>query len=66
MKKGRLLCESMFVEIDEQTLILKIAEKDAFLKKPKHQFICTNEENEFVVPNHYKKGDYFVNLSLFN
>ena len=43
-----------------------MVEKDAFLMEPKHQFICTNEENEFMVPNHYKKGDYYLNPSLSN
>ena len=28
--------------------------------------IYPNEENEFVAPNHSKKGDYNVNLSLSN
>ena len=35
-----------------------------FLVKPKHQFIYPNEENQFMVPNHQKKGDYFVNPCL--
>ena len=34
------------------------------LMKPKHQFIYPNEENESVVPNYEKKGDYYVNPSL--
>ena len=42
----------MFIEIDQQTLTLKMVEKDAFLMKPKDQFIYTNEENEFMVPTH--------------
>ena len=34
---------------------------EVLLMKPKHQFIFPNGENEFVVPNHYNKGDYYVN-----
>ena len=29
-----------------------------------HQFIYPNEENEFMVPNHEKKGDYCINPCL--
>ena len=36
-KEKRLLCESMFVLIDRQTLIQKMVGKKAFLLKPKHQ-----------------------------
>ena len=36
-KERRLLCESMFIPIDRQTLIVKMVEKNAFLMKPKHQ-----------------------------
>ena len=48
----RLLCESVFIPIEKQALILKMAEGEVFLMKPTHQFIYPNEENEFVVPNH--------------
>ena len=51
-EKKRLLCETMFVEIDQRTLFLKIVEREVFLGKPKHRFIYPNEENDFVVPNH--------------
>ena len=54
----------MFVHIDQRTLILKVVEGDVFLMKPKHQSIYSSEWNEFVVPNHKKKGDYYVNQSL--
>ena len=36
-KKKRLLCESMFVPIDRQTLILKMMEREAFFMKLKFQ-----------------------------
>ena len=39
-------------------------ESEAFLMKSKHQFIYPDEENKFMVPNHEKKGDYYVNLCL--
>ena len=51
-KKGRLLRESVVVQIDEQTLILKMVEREVFLIKPKHEFICHNKGNEFMVPSH--------------
>ena len=34
---------------------------EVFLMKPKYQFIYPNKENEFVVHNHWKNGDYYVN-----
>ena len=37
LKKRRLLCEFMSIQIDKGTLILKVGEKDVFLMKPKHQ-----------------------------
>ena len=37
-KERRLLCESVFVQIDRHTLILKMVEKDGFFIKPKHQY----------------------------
>ena len=40
--------------------------RDVFLMKPKHQFFYIKEENDFMVPNHWKKGDYYVNSSLSN
>ena len=36
-KEKRLLCESVFVQIDRRTLILKTVERWAFFMKPKHQ-----------------------------
>ena len=36
-KERRLLCESVFVPIGKQTLILKMVERKAFLMKPKQQ-----------------------------
>ena len=51
-KKRRLLCESVFVQIDKRTLIQKMVEREVFLMKPMHQFIYPNEKNDFVVPNH--------------
>ena len=32
--------------------------------KPKHQIINLKEENVFMMPNHEKKGDYYVNRCL--
>ena len=36
-KEGRLLCESVFVPVGKQTLILKMVERKAFLMKLMHQ-----------------------------
>ena len=64
LKEIRLLRESMIVPIDKWTLILKNGRKWSFLMKPKHQFIYPNNKNAFMVPNHEKKVDYYVNLCL--
>ena len=37
-KEGRLLCESVFVQIDKWTLSQKMMERKAFVLKPKHQY----------------------------
>ena len=37
-KEKRLLCESVFVQIDERPLNLKMLEREVFLMKPKHQY----------------------------
>ena len=37
---------------------------EVFLMKPEHQFMHPNEKNEFKVPNHRKKEDYYVNPCL--
>ena len=36
--KVRLLCESVFVQIDDWKLILKIVEREVFLMKPNLQY----------------------------
>ena len=59
--KRRLLRESMFITIDGRTLILKYPGKWSFFYKTKHQFIYPNKEIEFMLPNHEKRGDYYVN-----
>ena len=41
MKKGRSLCESAFILIDSQALILKMVEIEAFLMKSKHQYLLS-------------------------
>ena len=37
-KERRLLCESTFIPIERWTSILKMAIKEVFLMKPKHQY----------------------------
>ena len=38
LKERRLLRESMFIQIERQTLILKMIAREVFLTKPKHQY----------------------------
>ena len=38
LKERRLLCESMFIPIERWTSILKMATREVFLMKPKHQY----------------------------
>ena len=64
MKKKKVLCESMFVQIEKRTLILKNGRKKAFTMKPSINVIYLNEENVLMVPNHERKEDYYVNLCL--
>ena len=64
-KESKLLCESMFVSIDEQTLFLKMVEREVFLCNQSINIIYTNKENVFMVPNHDNNGDYYVNPCLF-
>ena len=37
-KERRLLCESKFIPIESQTLILQMAIRDVFVMKPKNQY----------------------------
>ena len=50
-KVRRLLCESMFILIGRWILILETVGSEVIHMKPKHQFICPNEEIEFMVPD---------------
>ena len=43
LKEGGLLCEFMIIPIEKRTLILKMAQREIFLMKPKHQFIFPDE-----------------------
>ena len=38
LKEMRLLCESVFIQIEIRVLILKLAEREIFLTKPKNQY----------------------------
>ena len=38
-----------------------MVERVGFLMKPKHHIIYPIEENVFMIPNHEKKRDYYVN-----
>ena len=43
LKESRLLCEFAFILIKKRTLILKMAQSEFFLMKPKPQFFYPNE-----------------------
>ena len=60
----RLLCEFVFIPINRRTLIPKMVEREVFLWNQSTNIIYPNEENVFLVPNHDKKGDYYVNPYL--
>ena len=64
MKTSRLLHGSVFITIDIRTMILKNGGKWGFSYETKDQFIYPYEENEFRVPNHWKKAYCYVNLCL--
>ena len=38
LKERRLLCESVFIQIEKWNLILKMVEREVFLMKPRHQY----------------------------
>ena len=63
-KERRLLCESMFIEIDGRISILNMVEREVFLWAESINVIYRNEKNVFIVPNHEKKWDYYVNPCL--
>ena len=50
--ESKVLREFMLFPIEKWTSILKMAEREEFLMKPKHKYIYPNWKNEFVVPNH--------------
>ena len=43
---------------------LKMAIREAFVRNQSINIINPNEENVFMMPNHEKKGDYYVNPCL--
>ena len=43
---------------------LKKVGRDVFHKKQKHQCHLPSKENEFMVPNHEKKENYYINSCL--
>ena len=53
------VCPDLWLNINS-----KSGRKKVFLTKAKHQFIYPNKENAFMVPNHEKKEDYYMNLCL--
>ena len=63
-KKIRLLCESMIIPIEKQTLIPNLVERENFFRNQSINVIYPNEENVLMVPNHEKEEDYYVNPSL--
>ena len=62
IKERRLSCEFIFIPIEKRTSILKMVERKTFLMKQNISIIYPNGKNVFMVPNHEKKRDYYVNL----
>ena len=60
-KERRLLCESRFILIERWTSITKMVERDFFTWNQSTNIIYPIKENVFMMPNHQKKGDYYVN-----
>ena len=54
----------MFIPTERRTSILKLVKRKAFTMKPNINIINPNEENVFMIPNHEKNGDYYVNPCL--
>ena len=54
----------MFVQIDKQTLILKMVEIDVFLMKPKHQYHLSLWGECVYSAQSWKNGNYYVNPCL--
>ena len=56
----------MFVPINERTLILRkmVREKKVFLCCQRITDVYPNKKNVFMVPNHEKKGDYYMHPYL--
>ena len=60
----RLLCESVFDQINEWKLILKMVEREVFLMKLKHQNHLSHWGEYVCGPNHEMNGDYYMNPFL--
>ena len=43
LEEWRLLCDSVFIPFEKRTLILKMAQREIFLMKPKDRFIYPNK-----------------------
>ena len=56
--------ESMFIQFDGQTLILKRVDREAFLIKPKHQYRLSQWVECGYGAQSRKKGDYCMNPCL--
>ena len=41
-----------------------MVERDGFLMKSKHQYYLSQWGEHVMMPNHEKKGDYYVNRGL--
>ena len=65
-KKKRLLCDSVFVKIDQRTLILKMVEREVFLMTPEDEYHLSQQGEWICGAQSSKEGDYYVNLCLSN
>ena len=63
-KEMRLLCESMFIPIERQTLVFKMVEREVFFFETNASISVILMRRMFMVPNHEIRGDYYVNPCL--
>ena len=64
LKERKVLCESVFILTERQTLFLQKFEREVFFLNQSINIIYPNGENVFTAPNHKTKGDYYLNPCL--
>ena len=62
--KGDYYMNPCLSQLIDEIWFQKMVTSEHFFMKLKHQFIYSNKENVFMVPNHEMRGDYYVNPCL--